>query len=222
MIPFLEIAKKDLRIEMRTKASLLTMLLYALLIVIAFRAAASVSGVAAEALFAPMLWTAVMVACVMGVMASFEFERHDDAALSSLLAPVERGQVFLGKLISGLVLGLISAFITLLLGLVFFPLSETNAVLKLAALLLLGTAAAMAILSLVAFMSAASSVPRVLLPLAAVPLLIFTVVLPAVDASARVLAGMDGWTGGLALEALVALAVTAAGFILAGPLTEAA
>jgi heme exporter protein B len=222
MIPFLEIAKKDLRIEMRTRASLLTMLLYALLIIIAFRAASSVSGVATGALFAPMLWTAVIVACVMGVMASFEFERHDEASLSSMLAPIERGQVYLGKLASGLVLGLLSAFFTLVLGLLFFPLPDVNAVLPLAAVLALGTTAAMSILCLVAFMAMASSVPHVLLPLAAVPLLIFTVVLPAVDASARILAGTEGWTGGLALEALVALVVTGAGFILAGPLTEAA
>jgi hypothetical protein len=69
--------------------------------------------------------------------------------------------------------------------------------------------------------SSVSSVPRVLMPLAAVPLLIFTVVLPAVDATARVMMGGEGWNG-MGLEGLVAMAVTAAGFLLAGPLTEAA
>jgi heme exporter protein B len=222
LIPLLELARKDLRIEARTKASLLTMLLYSLLIVIAFRAASSVTGAVTIDLLPSMLWVATSVACIMGVMASFEFERHDEATQSSLLAPIERGQVFLGKFLSNLILGVVAAAFTLLLGLVFFPLTDLAPVPIVALCLLAGTAAAMSVLCLVAFIASASSVPRVLLPVAAVPLLIFAVILPIVDATARSLSGQDGWQGGLALVGLCALIITAAGYLLAGPLTEAA
>lgn len=222
MMPWLELVRKDLRIEARTKASLLTMLLYSLLIIIAFRAASSVTGAVAVDLLPPLLWVAVAVACIMGVMTSFEFERHDEAMRSSLLAPVERGQIFLGKFVSNLILGQMAAMFTLVLGLVFFPLADLASVPIVVLCLIVGTMATMSVLCLVAFIASASSVPRVLLPVAAVPLLIFAVILPIVDATARSLSGQDGWQGGLALAGLCALIITAAGYLLAGPLTEAA
>ncbi len=222
MMPWLELTRKDLRIEARTKASLLTMLLYSLLIVIAFRAASSVTGASTAVLLPPMLWVAVAVASIMGVMASFEFERHDEAMQSSLLAPMERGQIFLGKFLSNLLLGLVAALFTLVLGLVFFPLADLASIPIVVLGLIVGTMATMSVLCLVAFIASASSVPRVLLPVAAVPLLIFAVILPMVDATARSLSGQDGWQGGLALVGLCALIITAAGYLLAGPLTEAA
>jgi len=98
---------KDLRIERRSMERLSSMLVFALILLVVEGFAFDVSTVrelGEERALPALLWLTFSFAGLVGFSRSFQPERDDNAILALLLAPVDRGAVFLGKALANLLL----------------------------------------------------------------------------------------------------------------------
>jgi heme exporter protein CcmB len=91
------IARKDLKVEIRSKEILLTMGYFGFLVVLIFaftffRGDAPLSAVAAG-----ILWVAIAFSGTLGLSRAFEREREGDCLRALLLAPIARASIYLGK-----------------------------------------------------------------------------------------------------------------------------
>ena len=94
------VAGKDLRIELRSREILYTMVFFGALLVVIFSFAFPRDERAVRGSVPGMLWTAIAFAGTIGLGRAFDRERENDTMRALLLAPVPRLAVFLGKAIA--------------------------------------------------------------------------------------------------------------------------
>jgi heme exporter protein CcmB len=95
------VARKDLRVEWRSRELLYTTLFFAAACVLVF---AFAFGSPSAETAAGVLWVAVMFSGTVALGRTFERERQSETLRALLLAPVERGAIYLGKLVGLLIL----------------------------------------------------------------------------------------------------------------------
>jgi len=201
MMPILRtawlIARKDLRVEARSREMLYTTLFFAVAIVLVFSFAFVRDGKVIENAAAGILWVAVAFSGTLALGRTFERERQTETLRALLLAPVERTSVYLGKLIG--VLGLLVLVEMLLLPFVGFvfqaPLGRAPGLLL--AILASGTIGFAAVGTLFAAMLVRAESRDVLLPV-----ILYPVTLPAL------VGGMQGTAAIFALEPNLVIAQT--------------
>lgn len=91
------IAGKDLRIEVRAKHGLGTLLPFAATLLISFGFAFGPGRDVLERTAPGLLWMAVLFAAVIAARRAYQTESEDGALEGLLLAPVDKAAVFLGK-----------------------------------------------------------------------------------------------------------------------------
>jgi heme exporter protein B len=91
------IAWKDLRIELRSREIVYTMVFFGALLVVIFTFAFPRDARAVRGSVPGMLWTAIAFTGTIGLGRAFDRERENDTMRALLLAPVPRLAVFLGK-----------------------------------------------------------------------------------------------------------------------------
>ena len=137
------LAAKDLRIESRTRQTLGLVLILGILIVTVLGLGLGpqrASGPAAAA----VLWVAYLFTGVLCFEKTMALERQDGAMTGLLLAPVDRGVIYVAKLCTNLVLMLAVAAVITPVGVVFFSFDLSAApvgFLAIVALSMLGFAA---------------------------------------------------------------------------------
>ena len=97
------VARKDLRIEGRTKESLLASVLFALVELVIFGFAFDLDTLrrlGPGTIVPGLLWITLAFAAIVGFTRSFRLERAQEALIAVALAPVDRGAVFVGKWIA--------------------------------------------------------------------------------------------------------------------------
>lgn len=96
------IIKKDLIAELRTKEMVVSMLLFILLIMVAFRSAFGELGDISD--FAGgLLWIAFLFTSLLGLNRSFVHEKDESCLEGLLLSPVDRPNIFFGKMLGNLI-----------------------------------------------------------------------------------------------------------------------
>ena len=94
---------KDLQIEFRTKETLASLLMLGLLTLLilsfAFDPMSELRGEAAPA----VLWVALIFAGVLGINRSFLTERENECLQGVLLCPVDRGSIYLAKVVGNVI-----------------------------------------------------------------------------------------------------------------------
>jgi heme exporter protein CcmB len=95
------VARKDLRVEWRSRELLYTTLFFAAACVLVF---AFAFGSPSAETAAGVLWVAVMFSGTVALGRTFERERQSETLRALLLSPVERGAIYLGKLVGLLIL----------------------------------------------------------------------------------------------------------------------
>jgi heme exporter protein B len=99
------IARKDLRIEVRSKELVYTTLFFAFACVLVFSFAfVRADGVPVDNAAAGILWVAIAFSGTLALGRTFERERQAETLRALLLAPVERAAIYLGKLFAVLTL----------------------------------------------------------------------------------------------------------------------
>jgi heme exporter protein B len=100
----LAIARKDLRVEVRSRELIYTSLFFAIACLLVFAFAFVRDGRAIDHAAAGILWVTVTFSGTLALGRTFERERQADTLRALLLAPVERPAIYLGKLLSLLAL----------------------------------------------------------------------------------------------------------------------
>lgn len=100
--PALTIARKDLRLELKTRDVLASVGLFVLLVVVTASFAFPTGGEGREGVGAGVLWMAFLFAALLGMGRSMAIEKEDACLEGLLVSPAPREAVFLGKLFSNL------------------------------------------------------------------------------------------------------------------------
>lgn len=207
------LAQKDLRIERRGRQTLGLVIVLGVLIVVVLAMALGSGGAGPGAGATAILWVAYLFGGTLCFEKTMAVERQDDAMAALLLAPIDRGAVFAGKLLANLALMFALAAVITPVGVVLFHFDLSPAPLRFIAITALGMVGFAAIGTLFAAAAASSRLQGGFLPVVVLPL-----TLPVVLISTRLMlaafdpahASADAFTG---LSVLVAFDVI---FLAAG------
>jgi len=137
-----------------------------------------------------VLWTAFAFAGTLGLNRMFAAEKENHCIEGLLMIPYDRGVIYLGKLLAGVVFMLIAEAAIFVLSLFFFNVTVYKEIPALALTFLIGTFGFMAVGTLLSAIAVNTKLREVLLPL-----LLFPVILPilinAVEATGIILSGGD-------------------------------
>src|SRR4030066_238902 len=132
---FIEIAKKDLLQEFRTKQMLNSMVIFALLVIVIFSFAfgneatifiKDINKKVIDLLAPGMLWIAFTFAGMLGLSRSFAGEKEEGCLEGLKLCPVERSEIYNGKVLSNAVLMFLMEMATLPIFVVLFSYDIKN------------------------------------------------------------------------------------------------
>lgn len=177
---------KDVRAEIRTKDIFSAMFVFALLSVVIFQFAFDLRIDNVRQVVPGVLWVSITFAGVLGLNRSFVLEKDKGSLEGLLLTPVDRGAIYLGKMLANLVFIVVVEVFIIPLSSVFF-----NVPLWLPGILLavvLGTIGFAAVGTVFSAMSVNTRAREVLLPILLLP-----VIVPVLIAGVRVTGGiLDG------------------------------
>jgi heme exporter protein B len=212
------VAAKDLRIELRTRYALGSVLPFAATMLLAFGFALGPNRVLLQQTAPGLLWLAALFAAVDLFQRAYQSEADGGALDGLLLSPVHKGEIFLGKAMAAAVQVLVlllgtGVLVVLLFGL---PLASAPLLLLTAALGVIGLSAIGTLFGLLTVLGRRQ---------AALPILVLPLVTPVAIAAIRAtdtltsgsVDGVAGWLGVLAAFDAVFLA---AGYLVFGHLLE--
>ena len=111
----LKLIKKELYAEIINKEVIITMLAFGLSIVMIFSFSSNLSKDVINNYTSGFFWTMILFVVVLGVHRSFAYEKEFDGFIMLVTAPIDRGQIYIAKCISGFL------FISLMEVLIIFP-----------------------------------------------------------------------------------------------------
>lgn len=176
---------KDLRIEARSRQTLGLVIMLGILIIVVLGLGLSSAGGPPASGATAILWVAYLFGGVMCFEKTMAVERHDGALAGLLAAPVDRGVIFAGKLLSNLALMFVLACVVTPVAIVLFNFDLSAApggFIIVTALSMIGFAAVGTLFA------AATSSSRLQGGLLAI--LVFPICLPLVVTSTKMLGGL--------------------------------
>jgi heme exporter protein B len=179
---------KDLQIELRTKETLASLLLLGLLTLLVLSFAFDPTSEMREAAAPGVLWVSVIFAGTLGMNRSLLHEREHDCLHGLLLAPLDRGTIYVAKTAGNFVFMLLAEVIVVPLFVFFFNLPLWLTVVRLTPVLLLGLLGFAAIGTLFAAVSLRTRAREVMLPLLMLPLAT-PLFIAAIQASTQLMSG---------------------------------
>ena len=183
----LVIAGKDLTLELRTRERIASMLTFSVLVAVVFSFALDPT-LPARDVGGAMIWLTLIFAGLLAVGRAFGLEKEQDALVGLLLTPIDRGALYLGKLLANLVLILVTGAMVLGVYALFFSLPLAQGLGGIVAVMLLASVGFMALGTLVGAMAASTRLGDTLIPILLLPLLI-PVIVYAASATQRLLVG---------------------------------
>ena len=192
------IARKDFLVEIRSREMIVTTLFFSVSAVLVFAFAFVPQGKPIPNSAAGVLWVSMAFSGTLALGRTFERERQGETLRALLLAPIERGSVYLGKLLALLALMAVTELLLVpIVGLLFHaPIGRAPWVLT--GLLVTGTVGFASVGTLFAAMLVRAQSRDVLLPVVLYPLTIPVIIL-----------GVQGTTSIFAVEPDVAMAQNA-------------
>jgi heme exporter protein B len=181
------IARKDLLLELRSRERLVTTGVFAVLVAVVFSFALDPT-VRARSIAGAMLWVTVLFAGTLGLGRSFSAEREQETLTGVLLAPIDRGALYLGKFAANLALLVLVELVIFPVYGLFFQLGFVGSLGALALVVLLGSVGFIALGTLFSAIAAHTRLGDMLLPILLLPLLL-PVVIFATGATQRLLVG---------------------------------
>ena len=164
--------RKDLVAEWRTKERLSPMVFFVLLVLLVYNFAFELGGAALWEIGPGVLWSSFVFASLFGLQRTFAAESDNDCLDALLAAPVERGALYLAKMVGNVLFLLGVELLTLPLFGLFFNLTAGLYLLPLLVVFLLGSASVASVGTLFAAMTDHSRLREFLLPLLVLPVLI--------------------------------------------------
>ena len=212
--PIAAIIWKDTLLELRTKDTVVAVLVFSLLVVVVFSFAVDPTP-QIVALTAPgVLWISFVFGGILGMSRSFSSEAENSSISTLLIAPIGRDAIFFGKMLSSLLFMLLVEILVfpIFAALFNFPLL----VIEMVPILVLSTVAVVTVGTVFSSMSINTKAREVLLPV-----LFFPIALPAIIAAVEItgavlqgsgLLGVADWLPLLAAFDLIFLVVCPVAF----------
>jgi heme exporter protein B len=189
------IAAKDLRIELRGRHALGTILPFAATLLIAFGLSIGPGRTLLQQTAPGLLWLAMLFASVLAFQQSYDAEGEDAALQGLLLAPVDKAAVFLGKA-AAVAVQLVALWVAVLvLVAALFDVSLGGDAGVVVAACLLGTIGLAAVGSLFGVLTESPRAREAVVPLLVLPLAV-PVLLSGVKATSLALVGLGSQAGG--------------------------
>jgi heme exporter protein B len=179
---------KDLLAEARSRDTVTSLFILGVLVLAVFQFALNLSVAETQRLAPGILWTAILFSCSLAIGRTLVREKEEGCLGGLIIAPIDRGSIFLAKLIVNVIL--LTAFEILLLP-AFAIITGTSllpVLPQLALVLFAGTVGLAAVGTLFALAAAGTRARETMLPLIALPLEI-PLLIAAVQATQAVLAG---------------------------------
>ena len=186
MRPITAILFKDVLIEMRSKESLSSMLMFGILVLVIFMFAFEASGLDKTLIGPGELWVAYSFAAILGLNRSLAMEIDNDCLQGLLLAPIGRGALYLGKVASNFTFMIIAEVMVLPVFFIFNNLRFDQRFLGILGISVLGTLGIAAVGTILSTISANTRMKEVMLPILQIPLCV-PVVIAAVEATSQIL-----------------------------------
>jgi heme exporter protein B len=201
------IARKDLRIEFRSRSAFFSAAIFAVLASTIFFFAWDPTAVAASDLAPGVIWVIFTFAGMLGLHRSFGAEIADRAMDGLLMAPIDQRSIFLGKAIANLVFVLgVQALAIPAVGIMYnAPLTRVAG--PLAGIVVLAAIGLVAVGTLFSAMTVNTRFAELLLPMLSLPFFV-PIVIAAAQSSEKLLSGrpvneVAGWLDLLASFDLV-------------------
>lgn len=161
---------KDLQIELRTKETISSLLMLGLLTLLILSFAFDPTSELRHAAAPGVLWVALIFAGVLGINRSLVRESDNECLQGLLLSPLDRGTIYLAKVVGNFVVILAANCVVVPVFILFFNLPFGTTILRLLPVLLLGLLGFSAIGTLFAAVSLRTRAREVMLPLLMLPL----------------------------------------------------
>ncbi len=189
MAGFVAVLRKDLRLEARSGESTIALVALSLLILVVLVFALDPAGGVRDAgTAAGALWVALIFAGMIGSSRALLAERDNGCIRGLILSPLDRGALYVAKLVAAFIFMAIAEVAAVLLMLLFFNLDFDSRLLRLAPIVALGALGFSALSTLLAAISGRVRAGDLLLPLLAVPLFV-PALIAGVKASGAALTG---------------------------------
>lgn len=184
------IFQKDLRIELRTKDSLNSMLFFGVVVLLVFNFALRSLHDALRPAMPGILWVAFAFAGTLGLNRMFAAEKENGCLQGLLLIPVDRGVLYLGKMLAATVFMLLAEAVIFICSLIFFNITVWREIPYLMLVFVIGTLGFTAVGTLLSAIAVNTKMREVLLPLILFPV-ILPILINAVEATGIIMSGAD-------------------------------
>lgn len=189
------IVHKDLLVEMRARDLLVVMLTFAILSLVIFNLALDLRGPVVQEVGPGLLWLTIAFAAMLGMGRTFVREHERGTLPGLLLAPIDRGALYIGKLVANLLFLFIMEVVTLPIFALLFnlPVLQPSVLI----IVVLGTLGFAILGTIFSAMAANSRAREALLPLLLLPTTV-PIIIGAVQATSNAISGVaDGppWIG---------------------------
>ena len=191
--PVAALAWKDILLEVRTRDIVVSVLVFAVLVVVVFNFALNVTPRVVDELAPGILWVAFSFAGVLAMSRAFALEKDRGTLEGLVLAPVSRDAIYFGKLASTFLFMVAVEVVVLPVFAALMDFSAFSLGLVLAILLAtLGFAAVGTLFSAIAVHTRSREIM--------LPVLFFPVILPVIIAAVESSANSIGNSGGVGLD----------------------
>ncbi|MBC2746391.1 MAG: ABC transporter permease [ANME-2 cluster archaeon] len=192
MKDFLYLALKDLLMEFRTKQMLNSMVIFSLLVIVIFNYSFSniLFNVEVADIAPGILWIAFTFAGMLGLSRSFASEMEEGCLDGLKLCPVDPSTIYLGKVVSNLVIMFMIEAIIVPLFIVLFNFSDVKGLAGLIVIILLGTIGFILVGTLFSALTVNMRTREILLPVILFPIII-PLIMSSVMATQKVLSTGD-------------------------------
>jgi heme exporter protein B len=180
---------KDILTEYRTKEILISVLVFALLVLVIFSFALGTGGDISDEVSPGILWVALTFGGIIGLNRVFAAEKENSRIEGLMLCPVDRAVIYWGKLAGSFTFMLAIAFIITPVFLALFNLPIFLP--RLALVIILATLGFAGVGTLFSALAANTRARDIMLPILFLPVVV-PVIIAAVKATGPVLAG-KGW-----------------------------
>ena len=167
---FYTLVRKDLLLEFRTKEIIIPMFTFGLAIILIFSLSFNASQEINHTFSPGLLWIIILFVSSLGLHRMFVLEKEFDAFTLNLAAPIDRGTIFISKVVSGTILLLIAEIMIIPPFVVFMNLSIPSNWPIMMLILIIGDLGIMSIGAIISGLSMRSKLREILFPILFFPL----------------------------------------------------
>jgi heme exporter protein B len=182
------VAAKDLKVELRSRERAVTLLFFAILVLVVFNFAFDFTVIDFVMLGPGVLWVAFTFSGVLAISRSFQIEREQDRIQGILMAPIDRSAFYLGKVAATVLFMAVVEAILVPIAVVMFNFRFSGRLVFVVLALVLNTIGFASVGTLFAAMTTSLRRGEMLLPLLLFPAAV-PVALAAVKTTTHLLAG---------------------------------